>query len=406
MMNIKPMKKRRKRLFKPKRGYKIRHRDDDIFKTVASVLGFAVLVFVGFSAGKPIFEYLDRSASQPSSSAVTEVTRTAPQQTRPVPSETSVTHERTSAVHPQMELVDEGMAMMLDTSALMSRDALSEALEKISVQPDISGAIIPMKTAGGTYWYATDNSVVATAERSPVKGRLTAAEIADECITHGLRPMAYVSVLADNNVYGSERIGAYHTDDGRAWFDGNPKTGGKPWLSPDNEDAQTLLCDLMTELGMAGFSDIICDDFIYPGFSSSDLGYVGEKYAPGSDRGKYLTALARKMTAAAQAANSDTIIVLRAGEIVSGKSEIYNAGGFSAMRAAVSLDDRDTFSIEGYGEMSRYEKINAVFALVKDSTGDTQVMPMIGLGGLFAEEVGNALAPMGYDKWLIVPTGT
>ena len=120
MMNIKPMKKRRKRLFKPKRGYKIRHRDDDIFKTVASVLGFAVLVFVGFSAGKPIFEYLDRSASQPSSSAVTEVTRTAPQQTRPVPSETSVTHERTSAVHPQMELVDEGMAMMLDTSALMS----------------------------------------------------------------------------------------------------------------------------------------------------------------------------------------------------------------------------------------------------------------------------------------------
>ena len=61
--------KRKKKIFKPKRHYKIKRRNENAVKIIAGAAAVAALIFVGYSVAGPIGRYIasrpDRTESEP-----------------------------------------------------------------------------------------------------------------------------------------------------------------------------------------------------------------------------------------------------------------------------------------------------------------------------------------------------
>lgn len=375
------MKRNKRRLFKPKRHSRIKKQQDQIIKIVAGVAGFAVLLFIGFSAAKPIDEYFKARAAEKNNSGqiwtppVTEVQNISDtrEDNVPPPEDPVVTARR-----PDSETDGIISAYRLTTADMRDMSTLSEALDHAAAR-GYKGVLIPMKTEGGKYWYKTEDKTVALALPSPIMNNMRADEIVQAAKSRGLTPSAYVSVLTDNNRYGDDRLGAYHTASGQAWLDGDPDKGGKPWICPYDEDAQELLCGMMDELGKAGFRHIVCSDLIFPDFRASDIEYIGEELGKDTQRHRYLTALVRKMTNSARGAGADMLICLWAQDILSGKAEVFAPDELAGCSLAVrtsGIFSLDSYFSEEFRSMSQGDKLETAYARIKEISGGMAVYPM------------------------------
>ena len=56
--------RRGRKIFRPKRRYKIRRHNENAIKIITGVAAVAVLVFVGYSAAGPISRYLEERANR------------------------------------------------------------------------------------------------------------------------------------------------------------------------------------------------------------------------------------------------------------------------------------------------------------------------------------------------------
>ncbi len=375
------MRRKQRRIFKPKRHHRIKKYNDRTLKIVLTVAGFVALVFIGFSAAKPISEYIEARAAEKQhtrtwtpTAGETAVPEAHASETQPPPPEDPVVTAR----RPEKTSDTVKASFRLSVSDMRDMGTLTEALDR-AADRGYEGVLIPMKTEGGKYWYKTGSSTVALASPSPVMNNMRADEIVLAAQSRGLVPSAYVSALTDNNRYGDDRLGAYHTKSGQAWLDGDPDNGGKPWICPYDEDAQELLCSIMDELGSAGFRQIVCGDFIFPSFRESDVEYIGEEIADGTQRHRYLTALARKMTNAARGAGSDMLICLWAHDILADKAEVFApdelAGCSLAVRSS-GIFSMDKYFSDEFSEMSQSDKLETAYARIREISGGMAIYPM------------------------------
>ncbi len=423
--------RRRKKIFRPKRRYKIKRNNGSAVKIITGTAALAVLVFVGYSAAGPINNYFKEKAEQSESrewtpentdapsvpdvseteiGAVTEIT--FPQESAVTSvSETEITSV-TEDIPASSEIKSGGAAYSLRTSDMADMETLSAALSEARAE-GASAVIIPMKTEGGLFWYATDIPFAKTAidGEDPIKSQLTAKQISDAARSEGLRPVAYVSVLTDNNRYGDYRDGSYRSLDDSTWLDTSPDKGGKPWISPFDEVAQQYLCDTMTELGEAGFSEIIADDFTFPEFRSSDIELLGEQVSPYSDRYHALTALASMMTEAGNNAGARVMLRITANSVIKGYSELFHPEELAGCTILIDYsEDNISRTMISAGEevilddLEMPEKVRAVFSEVISRCGDIPTYPMLDRGSMEADDFSgavSALTAVGYEEYYI-----
>lgn len=430
--------RRGKRIFRPKRRYKIRRQNEQALKIITSVAAVAVLVFVGYSAAGPISRYIENRAAQTESSEWTPdttdaaVTETAPIQQGDTPAQTAAPVQTEAPVQTNAPVQTEsavtsapvqtkaepmikegGAAYTLSAEDMTDRESLEAALDDVR-SSGASAVILPMKVQGGYFMYATTLNFVKTVTdgNDPVRSELSAKDIVKAAKAKGLRPVAMISVLYDNNRYGDDRDGSYHCyDDGAAWLDGSPDKGGKPWLSPFEDIAQDYLCDIVRELGGAGFTEIICDDFIFPEFRSSDIDMLGDEVSPYSDRHEALTKLSRMMTDAGKESGADVYLRITANSIIKGYSEVFYPEELIGCSVMVdfSEDNISRTMISGNTEvilddMSERERIIAVFAEVNSQCGDMKTAAMLDRNSMAADDFAaavEAVSALGYEKYYV-----
>ncbi|MCI7767318.1 MAG: hypothetical protein MSJ26_04960 [Oscillospiraceae bacterium] len=435
--------KRRKKIFKPKRHYKIKRRNENTVKIIAGAAAVAALIFVGYSVAGPIGRYIasrpDRTESQPwspsdtdvvseslpdlseavqsgadtaasESNAVTLPAATLPAATEAVSETVSEAVSETAAPAPLVK--EGGAAYYLDPDFMADEDSLNAALDELAAD-GCSAVIFPVKTEGGIFHYATELDFVDTVidGNDPVESELSAAQIVSAAESRGLRPVALVSVLYDNNRYGDYRDGSYRSEDGDTWLDTSPDKGGKPWLSPFDETAREYLCDIITELGTAGFDEIICDDFIFPEFRSSDIDMLGEEVSPYSDRYHALTSLAVMMNNAGNDAGTEVMLRITANSVIRGYSELFYPEELTGCRIMIDYSENNISRTMVAGDeeiilddMEMYEKITAIFGEVSDRCGELPSYPMLDRESMSADEFDRAvkaLTAMGYDKYYV-----
>ena len=433
--------RRKKKIFKPKRHYKIKRRNENAVKIIAGAAAVAALIFVGYSVAGPIGRYIasrpDRTETQPWTPTDTDiVTDDTAAQTAELPAVTDITKSdislpvseeaQTSAAavtepaettvttvsEQTAALRDGGAAYYLDPDSMSDADSLDEALDELAAS-GCNAVIFPVKTEGGVFHYRTELDFVATVidGNDPIQSELSAADIVKAAESRGLRPVALMSVLYDNNRYGDYRDGSYRSEDGDTWLDTSPDKGGKPWLSPFDETAQEYLCDIVTELGEAGFDEIICDDFIFPEFRSSDIDMLGEEVSPYSDRYQALTALAVMMNNAGNDAGTRVMLRITANSVIRGYSELFYPDELEGCRIMIDYSENNISRTMVAGndevildDMDMYDKITAVYGEVSSRCGDLPVYPMLDRESMSADdfdEAVKALTAMGYDEYYV-----
>ena len=433
--------RRKKKIFKPKRHYKIKRRNENAVKIIAGAAAVAALIFVGYSVAGPIGRYIasrpDRTETQPWTPTDTDtVTDDTAAQTAELPAVTDITKSdiflpvseeaQTSAAavtepaettvttvsEQTAALRDGGAAYYLDPDSMSDADSLDAALDELAAS-GCNAVIFPVKTEGGVFHYRTELDFVATVidGNDPIQSELSAADIVKAAESRGLRPVALMSVLYDNNRYGDYRDGSYRSEDGDTWLDTSPDKGGKPWLSPFDETAQEYLCDIVTELGEAGFDEIICDDFIFPEFRSSDIDMLGEEVSPYSDRYQALTALAVMMNNAGNEAGTRVMLRITANSVIRRYSELFYPDELEGCRIMIDYSENNISRTMVAGndevildDMDMYDKITAVYGEVSSRCGDLPVYPMLDRESMSADdfdEAVKALTAMGYDEYYV-----
>ena len=433
--------RRKKKIFKPKRHYKIKRRNENAVKIIAGAAAVAALIFVGYSVAGPIGRYIasrpDRTETQPWTPTDTDtVTDDTAAQTAELPAVTDITKSdislpvseeaQTSAAavtepaettvttvsEQTAALRDGGAAYYLDPDSMSDADSLDAALDELAAS-GCNAVIFPVKTEGGVFHYRPELDFVANVidGNAPIQSELSAADIVKAAESRGLRSVALMSVLYDNNRYGDYRDGSYRSEDGDTWLDTSPDKGGKPWLSPFDETAQEYLCDIVTELGEAGFDEIICDDFIFPEFRSSDIDMLGEEVSPYSDRYQALTSLAVMMNNAGNEAGTRVMLRITANSVIRRYSELFYPDELEGCRIMIDYSENNISRTMVAGndevildDMDMYDKITAVYGEVSSRCGDLPVYPMLDRESMSADdfdEAVKALTAMGYDEYYV-----
>ena len=169
--------RRKKKIFKPKRHYKIKRRNENAVKIIAGAAAVAALIFVGYSVAGPIGRYIasrpDRTETQPWTPtdtddtaaqtaelpAVTDITQSdislpvseeaqtsAAAVTEPAETTVTTVSEQTAALR------DGGAAYYLDPDSMSDADSLDAALDELAAS-GCNAVIFPVKTEGGVFHY-------------------------------------------------------------------------------------------------------------------------------------------------------------------------------------------------------------------------------------------------------------
>ena len=385
-----------------------------ILKVFFTLVILAVLVFLGYSIAKPIFNYINDKGGV--NSAEETKPWTPPVQTEEVTEETAdseseaVTEGTTVTEHGQEQAMAGFSAYQLPAAALESEDTLKSAL--ISAKEGGYTAVsVTLKAEGGKIYYSTASEMALLSEDA-VSGTMTAEQIAALIKDSGFTPIAYVNLLEDNNRYGESRKGSYRiASDDSTWLDNAPSNGGKPWLSPFDTDTQSYAAFISNEISGAGFEYVVFDGLTFPNFRNSDLGYIGD-IVKSADRYKALVNLAEISANAVQSNNSKAIITVSASKVISGTEEVFKPAELASETLAVEYVPSEisgTAVINGeekaLSELTSYERAQVIFSEIQRQAGDgVKLVPVLRQADFsqadFSETV-TAVRELGCDSYII-----
>ncbi|MCR5718391.1 MAG: putative glycoside hydrolase [Oscillospiraceae bacterium] len=261
---------------------------------LGTLLAASVMVIVGYSAGKPLLQFLNESRIL---AVPNEVQETLPL-TEP-PTEAPVTETETAAPttepEPQQREAPEMQGYILPEDSLTAQSPFEEAVK--AIPEGTTHVFVPLKTKGGYLYYATD--LQDAAKSGAVRAALPLTSIYEAIAAKGAEPVALINTLEDSVYPQSYPDSAYrYAGSDELWLDTSPENGGKPMLSPFKEMTLDYLGNIAAEIKAAGFESIACDGLRFPDFTEEELSRLDSRVGQNA-RYTALTAVVEAMRKAA-----------------------------------------------------------------------------------------------------------
>lgn len=407
------MERRGRKIYRTRAGNRKR-RTQKFFKALFMIIILALLVFVGYSVGKPIYKYFSERSGKDSAE------ETVPWTPPVMPDDTDSTGDETADVSEESTDVQEDngenrkldfSAYQLPETALVSDAELRNALESAKGS-GYTAVVVTMKAEGGKIYYKTSSQMALSADGA-VAGGMYAGQISSMIKNAGFTPIAKINLLEDHNWYGEYKTGAYRFEGSTStWLDDSAANGGKPWLSPFDTDTQSYAAYLANEISSAGFDYVIFDGIVFPPFRNSDLNYVG---AIVKDPSKYKTliSIADISAKTAEANGSSVMVTASAGEIISGKSELFKPAELTVKTVSVEYFPNgleNTALINGeeiaLSELTAYDRAKTVFTEIKRLAGEEiTIVPALKQSDFsqadFSETI-SAFMDLGFTSYIIL----
>lgn len=289
---------------------------------VLTIGGTALLVFIGYSAGGPVMEFLEErniltTETQPSTEVTEEISMSMDVPAATEFTEPDVTETIQESTEPPVVQGDL-CGYYLDADALLTERTLQKAIG--AVPQGITHIIVPLKTAGGRICYA---SSIADPE-CILPDAMPLELIYDTITAAGYTPAAGINALEDCIYPQFHPETAYKIAGSQErWLDASSENGGKPWISPFSTSTVDYLTALTGEISAAGFAMIFCEGLVFPDFSEEDLDMLDPR-AGAPDRGTGLVTIASAMQEAA--GEAEFYLTIHAGELIDGKADILKSG--------------------------------------------------------------------------------
>ena len=368
-------------------SYEKKKRLKRALRVLLGLIVIAALVFVGYSVGKLILNYLNKenentdNVKEPwTPPAVTsEVAGTSDTNE----DSTEVTAELSETVTSNEIINSTGLtAYMLSEDALSDPSQFSALLDQVKAD-GYTAVSVTLKAKGGKIYYSTA-STMAKSDENAVVGNMPIQQIASLIKNSGLKMIAELNILEDNNRYGEYRDGSYHALDGSTWLDTAADKGGKPWLSPFDDDTKEMVRYMANEVSAAGFDYITVSGLTFPTFRNSDLNLLGDTVKD-ANRYKALIELANIVQTAANEHNTKTFIRTNAADIIYGRAEIFKPGELSGYTLLIDFDPAEFSESVVYNnneivfsELDSSSKFKTAFEIIKGQCGtEISVIPVI-----------------------------
>lgn len=369
-------------------SYEKKKRLKRALRILLGLIVIAALVFVGYSVGKPILNYLNKENENTDNveepwtppavtSWVTETLDTSGDSTE-------VTVEPSETVTSPDNIINSSglTAYMLSEDALSDPSQFSALLDHVKAD-GYTAVSVTLKAKGGKIYYSTA-STMAKSDENAVVGNMPIQQIASLIKNSGLKMIAELNILEDNNRYGEYRDGSYHALDGSTWLDTAADKGGKPWLSPFDDDTKELGRYMADEVSAAGFDYITVSGLTFPTFRNSDLKLLGDTVKD-ANRYKALIELANIVQTTANEHNTKTFIRTNAADIIYGKAEIFKPSELSGYTLLIDFDPAEFTDSVVYSnneivfsELDPSSKFKTAFEIIKGQCGtEISVIPVI-----------------------------
>lgn len=129
-------------------------------------------------------------------------------------------------------------------------------------------AVVELKTETGALHYVSETDL-GKAVGARTEDALTLAALTDAFaamreagLTPVVRLFAFKDATAPKKLADAKITTTGHAD--WTWYDGDPQNGGKPWLNPYSDAAQTYIVSLAEELYTAGAGALLLDGVCFP----------------------------------------------------------------------------------------------------------------------------------------------
>lgn len=387
--------RRSKSLYGNKRNAKVK----SIIALIVTLIAAGVLVFLGYSIGEPLFNYIKNGAGNISSE--TPWTPSEVVSETGESSDTSGTSETLA-----IPLASGWSATELEADDLMNLDTLKSAVSEAKLA-GYKAIVVPLKAEGGKVYYST-SAQIALDNPDIVSSPLSADEINAVIKNENMLSFARISVLDDNLAPKTTKSASYLFENSdSSWYDNSVENGGKPWLSPFSDTTKGYVMTIRDEVAAAGFDGIIASGVVFPNFRNSDLDYIGE-IVKSPTRYKALVDTANLFSGSTPV----SMVEVSASKVIAGTEEVYKPSELSVDMIIVNVNFSEFGNTLTYGGnevvisgMSLHDKTKAIMEGVKSTGGDAVIVPKISSSDLLntgdAREAVTALVDMGYTMYII-----
>lgn len=396
-------------------SYEKKKRLKKVLRILLGIIVIAALVFVGYSIGKPIMNYLNSendvadSAEEPWTPPVTTADLTDSDVQADDGQDASVTSVETETADKNDNSSSGFTSFILPDNALSNPSLFSELINQAK-SDGYTAISVTLKAKGGKIYYKT-TSPMALLDENAVVGVMPIQQISGMIKNSGLKMIAEINILEDNNRYGEYRDGSYHMLDGSTWLDTAADKGGKPWLSPFEDDTKEFVRYLTDEAAAAGFDYITVSGLTFPNFRNSDLNFLGDTVKD-ANRYKKLIELADIAKTAASEHNTDLFIRINAADAVYGKCEIFKPAELKDHTLLIDFNSAEITESIVYknneiavNELNASDKFKAVFGIIKEQCGsDIAIIPVITESGLNHADYDSLIAEIiseGYESYSV-----
>lgn len=395
--------------------YQKRRRLKSIFRGFLSVIAVGALIFVGYSVGKPIIKYLEEgneiTESEPWTPPVTTDLIEENNITSVFDNETKdVSTNETSAIVSTIENNTDGFTSLILPEDALGNPTLFANQIKQAKTDGYTAVSVTLKAKGGKVFYKTDSEMAALDENAIV-GNMPIMQITSMIKNSGLKMIAEINALEDNNRYGEYRDGSYHMLDGSTWLDAAVNMGGKPWLSPFEDETKEYIRFLTEEAVKAGFDYVTISGLKFPDFRNSDLNYIGNSVKD-TNRYKSLIQLADIAKTTAEENNCKFFLRLNAADIIYDKCEVFKPNELNDYCLLIDYNPAEINEsiIKGsneipVSELKPDEKFKIIFLIIKEKcTDDNSIIPVISENGLNHADYDNLIKEIvseGYSSFFV-----
>ncbi|MCR4594853.1 MAG: putative glycoside hydrolase [Clostridiales bacterium] len=273
------------------------------------------------------------------------------------------------------------------SNEIIKRDAdLENALDN-AVKNGMNAVMLDFKDRDGDVLYPSRTAV------SPMSDGKNAIEKDTLKIIHKANLMVIARVYCFEDSIAPQKLSAYVYSDAEKntiWFDKAPALGGRVWLDPSNEKAQSYLCGIISEVSNMGADAIYLQSVRFP---------VSKTLKPVFDEDTNRNELLMNFIDSAVASSDCSVILGTEMSAIDGSdTEKYGGSLFDTAAAACSplIKRTDNYTTSVANEYNRlkeqaannFSTINVIMT-VHDSADNT---------GFYEE-----LSAAGVDSYIIVP---
>ncbi len=388
-----------------------RKKGNSVLGIIFMAIILLALVFVGYSVGKPIVEFISGERTTPAGSQTTEAQTSEATETEATTAATSETTEATTEEPEPTVAVGTDIYYISYSSDIADFESYVYSMVEYAASNGYSGVCIELIAEGGTVTYASANTT-ATESGAVITGSISdLSDLVSTINELGLSAYARISTLTDNIASSYDKTLAYMiTGTDTRWYDDNTANGGKPWISPFSTTATEYIESLVSEISDAGFVGLIAGEIEFPPFRKSDLKYF-DSSVTSSSRYETLVSFAETVYNSFGSAK-EFYIEVDAEDVISGDAEIltdtsslctgviYVNFNPDNIGTRITRSDGTEVSFEGLNTAYLFRTVFNLVEEALDGTGVT-VIPKI-TGCEITDDLLDAIELMGYSSDVII----